>query len=348
MDRKLEIQGRTISDATLPFVIAEIGHNHQGNLGKCKEMFTVAKECGVDAVKLQKRDNKTLYTKALYNQPYDNENSFGATYGEHREALEFGQKEYLELKHHADKLGLIFFATAFDFVSVDFLAKIQMPAFKVASGDITNIPLLKYIAQMRKPMFISTGGATLDDVWRAYSAILPINQQLCLMQCTASYPTEANEINLNVLKTYRNEFPCVIGLSDHFNGIAMAPIAYVLGARVIEKHFTLNHAAKGTDHAFSLEPIGMKKMVRDLHRTREALGNGIKQRYDSETKPLFKMGKKLVAARDLGSGIILNSYDITIKSPHDGLPPYELDNIVGKKLRRYIETDESIRLEDLE
>lgn len=346
--RQLVVQGKVISDDTPTFTIAEIGHNHQGSLEKAKEMFRVAKDCGVDAVKLQKRDNKTLYTKVLYNQPYDNENSFGLTYGEHREALEFGKREYLELKHCADELGLIFFATAFDFASADFLAEIQVPAFKIASGDILNIPLLKYIAEMKRPMFLSTGGATMPDVKRAYDIAASINPDICIMQCTASYPTEPNEMNLNVLTTYREMFPCVIGLSDHYNGIAMASMAYVLGARVIEKHFTLNHASKGTDHAFSLEPIGMKKMVRDLSRAKEAMGDGLKRKYDSETKPLFKMGKKLVAARYLPKGITLNRSCIAIKSPNDGLAPYQLDEVLGLRLNRDLNKDENIRLEDLD
>jgi len=198
MLRKLEVQGRVISDDTVPFVIAEVGHNHQGSVEKCNEMFAIAKDCGANAVKLQKRDNKTLYTATLYNQPYDNENSFGATYGEHREALEFNKSQYQELKHYADSLGLIFFATAFDFKSADFLAEIGVPCFKIASGDLLNTPLLKYVAEMKKPVFLSTGGGDIRDVRRAYNTVVKINPQICLMQCTASYPTEPNEMNLNV------------------------------------------------------------------------------------------------------------------------------------------------------
>ncbi len=349
MVRVLTIDETLITDDGDCYVIAEIGHNHQGDLQKAKDMFKVAKECGVDAVKLQKRDNKSLFTRALYDKPYDNENSFGPTYGAHREALEFGREEYVELKKYARELGVTMFATAFDFKSVDFLAELDMPAYKIASGDLKSIPLLKYVAKIGKPMLVSTGGAAFEDVQRACEAIMPINPQLSLLQCTASYPAEPQDLNLRVITTYREHFPeIVIGLSDHENGIAMAVAAYVLGARVVEQHFTLNHTWKGTDHAFSLEPIGMRKLVRDLRRARLALGDGVKQVYPSEINPIIKMCKKLVAARDLPAGHRLTEDDVAIKSPGDGLPPYELDNMIGKVTRRALTEEENINFEDLQ
>ena len=346
--RSIIIDGAQVGDETDCYVIAEIGHNHQGDLEKCKELFRVAKECGVDAVKLQKRDNRALYTRAMYDKPYDNENSFGATYGEHREALEFGREEYLELQLYCRELGLTFFATVFDIPSADFLAQLDMPAYKIASGDLKTTPLLRHVASFGKPMIVSTGGATMDDVVRAYETVMPINPQLCFLQCTAAYPASAEELNLGVIQTFRQRFPeLVIGLSDHENGIAMAVAAYVLGARVVEKHFTLNHTWKGTDHAFSLEPIGMRKLVRDLRRTREALGNGIKCPVPSERSALVKMGKKLVAGRALPAGHVLRADDVAMKSPGDGLPPYALDQIVGKTLTRALQPDDDISPEVL-
>lgn len=348
MRRSLTIGPDHIYDDSDCYVIAEIGHNHQGNLEKAKELFRTAKQCGVNAVKLQKRDNRSLYTSAIYNMPYNNEHSFGPTYGAHREALEFGREEYLELKRFATEQQLTIFATAFDFVSADFLAELDMPAYKIASGDLKNTPLLKYVAKIGRPMVVSTGGGTIEDVQRAYDTIMPINPQLCLLQSTASYPVEPEDMNLRVILTYRERFSdVVVGLSDHQNGIAMALMANVLGAQVIEKHFTLNRAWKGTDHAFSLEPIGIQKLVRDLRRVRAALGDGKKRPLPSEDKPLFKMGKKLVAARDLPPGHVLTCDDIAIKSPNDGLPPYELENLVGKLLIRRLNEDENISFEDV-
>jgi N-acetylneuraminate synthase/sialic acid synthase len=225
-----------------------------------------------------------------------------------------------------------------------------VPAFKFASGDIRNTPLLRHVAAFGKPMILSTGGAELADVDRAVEAILPVNDQLCVLQCTAGYPADTDDLNLSVITTLRERFPgLVIGLSDHQNGIAMALVAYMLGARVIEKHFTLNHAAKGTDHAFSLMPEGMRKLVRDLQRVPGALGDGVKRPLEIEEAPIRKMGKKLVAARDLDEGHVLTAQDIAIKSPADGgLAPYELDRIVGQRLRRALRPDENVVLADLE
>jgi N-acetylneuraminate synthase/sialic acid synthase len=348
MTRQLIIADRVISDDSDAFVIAEIGHNHQGSLKTAKELFQAATECGVSAVKLQKRDNRSLYTREMYAKPYENENSFGATYGEHREALEFGKAEYEDLRGEAGRLGMAFFSTAFDVKSADFLAELGSQAYKIASGDLRNTPLLRHVAKLGKPMIVSTGGGTLDDVQRAYDTVMPINPRLCLLQCTCGYPAEFAELDLRVIATYREKFPeVVIGYSGHDNGIAMPVAAYMLGARVIEKHFTLNRAMRGTDHSFSLEPVGMKKMIRDLQRTRLALGDGRKKVYASEASPVLKMGKKLVAARDLAEGHTLTAADVAVKSPGDGLAPYYLDQILGQALARGLRADEPLTLDAL-
>lgn len=346
MRKSLTIDGVTISDDSECYVIAEIGHNHQGDVEKCKELFRKAKEAGASAVKLQKRDNRSLFTKAMYNQVYDNPNSFGETYGQHREFLEFNKDQYRELMAFAKELGITMFSTAFDIPSADFLEDLGMPAYKLASGDLKNTPLLRHVAKFKKPMIISTGGAMMEDVKHAVETILPINDKLAVLQCTAGYPPEYTELNLNVIKTFREAFPqCVIGYSGHDSGIAMSVVAYVLGARIIEKHFTLNRAMKGTDHAFSLEPVGLRKVVRDLQRAREALGDGVKKTYPSEQKPIMKMGKKLVAAKNLPEGHKLGPADIAMKSPCDGLSPAHFDSLIGKTLRRSLAEDEAFSLD---
>lgn len=344
----LTVGAHEIGDRSPCYVIAEIGHNHQGSVDKARELFREAKLAGADAVKLQKRDNRGLYTRAAYNKPYDNENSFGSTYGEHREFLEFGVEEYTELQRYARELGIDFFATAFDVTSADFLAELDVPAFKIASGDVKSTPLLQHVARFGKPVIISTGGALIDDVQRAYETLMAINPQVGILQCTAGYPASFEELDLRVIEQYRERFSgAVIGYSGHDNGIAMPVAAYVLGARIVEKHFTLNRAMKGTDHAFSLEPVGLRKMVRDLQRIYKALGDGCKKIYDSEKAPIVKMGKSLVVAHDLPAGHAIGRDDIVMKSPGGGIPPYELEKVIGRVTLRALYEDDFLSFEVL-
>ena len=190
----------------------------------------------------------------------------------------------------------------------------------------------------------------MEDVYRAYNTVVEHNTQVALLQCTAGYPAKFEELDLRVITTYRELFPStMIGLSAHDNGIAMAVAAYVLGARVIEKHFTLNRANKGTDHAFSLEPLGMQKMVRDLQRTNYSMGEGRKHIYHSEEPALVKMGKQLVASCRLEEGQVLRPEHIAIRSPGgDGLQPYEFESVLGKKLLRPLKEDDPILLNYLQ
>jgi sialic acid synthase len=343
------VDGKPITRDGPAYVIAEIGNNHQGELDKAKELIHAARECGVDAVKFQKRDNRTLYTRAYYDAPYDNEQSYGATYGAHREFLELPKSDWFELTRYAKEEGVAFVAAAFDEPSADLLAELDVDAFKFASGDLLNVPFLRYVAAFDKPMFLSTGGGTLDDIDRAVDAISSRNRQLCVLHCTAAYPAEVEDLNLAVITALRERYPdLVIGLSDHHNGIAMAPVAYMLGARVFEKHFTLNHAWKGTDHAYSLMPDGMRRFVRDLRRVPVALGDGVKRKLPSEERPLEKMGKKLVAARELPAGHVLVPGDLVAKSPaDDGLPPYELDTLLGGTLARALTAEQTVFADDV-
>ena len=244
-------------------------------------------------------------------------------------------------KAYAAELGITFFATAFDIPSADFLAELDMPAYKIASADLINTPLLRHVAEIGKPMILSTGGATLDDVRRGYETVAEINPQVALLQCTAGYPAAWEELDLRVIETYRDLFPnTVVGLSSHDNGIAMAVAAYVLGARIVEKHFTLNRALKGTDHRFSLEPQGLRKMVRDLQpharraRRRDEDDVSERDRADHEDGQEARRG-----ARPARPATTLTEDDIAMKSPGDGLPPYELDRAVGRTLRHPVRED---------
>ncbi|MEM4331702.1 MAG: N-acetylneuraminate synthase family protein [Candidatus Micrarchaeia archaeon] len=338
-----------ISEDSPCFIIAEIGHNHQGDLETAKKMIISAAENGAHAVKFQKRSNKNLFIKDMYDKPYDNENSYGPTYGLHREALEFGEREYKELKALSDQLGIVFFATPFDFWSVDFLEKIDVPCYKIASALITDIPLIEYVASKGKPIFISTGGCTIEDVDRAYNTIKKYKVPLCIMQCTAAYPQmDYKETHLNVLKTYKQRYPdALLGFSSHDSGIMLPVAAYVLGSRVVEKHFTLNRAMRGTDHSYSLEPVGLRKLSRDLQRVYEAMGSSEKMPQPSEKNPILKMGKSIVAKKEIKKDTLITPELIAFKSPGGGLPPYKYNEIIGHIALVDMKTDECITPEKI-
>lgn len=292
--RSLKIGNHVIGDDQPCYVIAEIGSNHGGSVDVAMQMIRIAAACGAQAVKFQIRENGTLYSRELLDQPYENENSYGKTYGAHREALELSTRALVHCVNEAVLSKVDCFATAFDEKSVDKIMSLGMPAIKIASGGLTDLPLLKYAASMHVPIILSTGGGTMKDIDQAVETIANKHTQLAVLACCAAYPVRNwAEHNLRVIATMRDEYPTlVIGWSGHDNGIALAVAAYTLGARIIEKHYTLDRTAKGTDHSFSLEPAGLRKMCRDLERARLALGDGVKRRYASEVGPLSKMTRR--------------------------------------------------------
>lgn len=295
---ELVINGHVINDASPVYLISELGHNHGGSCDVACKMIRTAAACGASAVKLQKRHNGTLYTAAMRAQPYENENSYGPTYGAHRDALELGETHYVSCRAVAKSVGVDFFATAFDETSADVLMRVGVPALKVASGGLTDLPLLRHVSGLGVPIILSTGGGTAEDIDAAVN-ILAKKTQLAVLHCTATYPVlDPRELNLRCILTLKRRYPeLVIGWSGHDTGIAMALVAYAFGARIIEKHFTLNRAGKGTDHGFSLEPQGLKTLRENLDAAREALGDGVKQFYQSEFGPISKMRRWYINGR---------------------------------------------------
>lgn len=344
MPREVTIGGVRIADDAPCFLIGEIGNNHGGDVNAAVELTQRCAEAGVSAVKFQTRTNSAIYTRALLEQPYEHEHSYGATYGAHRAALELTPEGLRTCLGAARDSGIVGLTTAFDEAAVDVAINAGSPALKIASGDLTNTPLLAYAAKQGVPLILSTGGATLEDIDRAVDTVRAYTSDVAVLHCTAAYPVrDWRELNLRVIPALRVRYPdLVIGWSGHDNGIAMSVIAYTLGARIIEKHVTLNRASKGTDHAFSLEPAGLRKLVCDLDRARLALGDGQKVRYPSEVAPLRKMAKALVAARPLSVGHVLQPGDLARKSPADGLPPYLLDSVLGFPLSAPLAVDEPL------
>ena len=259
-------------------------------------LIDVAARAKCAAVKFQCRDVSGLYSSALLAQPYDNENSYGKTYGEHREALEFSPAQIRKCFDAAREHGIHAFGTPFDERSADLLSHQMVPAFKVHSGGLTDTALLRAVARFRLPVLVSTGGGALDDIKRAVDTLGDCPH--ALLHCTAAYPLKSEDANLRAILTLRNEFPdTVIGFSSHSPGLAFSLIAYAFGARIIEHHITLNRASKGTDHAFSLEPKGLAQLVEDLEKLRLALGDGVKRFLPCEVAPISKMRRWMIGGK---------------------------------------------------
>lgn len=295
----LTIAGRRIADDEPCYVLAELGHNHGGSVRTAQQMIRMAASCGVDAIKLQKREVDTLYSPAMLARPYDNEYGYGLTYGAHRRALEFEAEQYQLCIATAKAEGVAWLATAFDEPSADVLMRLQVPAIKIASGGLTDQPLLSYVASLGVPVILSTGGGDAADIDRAVQTVTARTTRLAVLHSTAAYPVrDYREHNLRCILTLRARYPdLVVGWSGHDSGIALAQVAYAFGARILEMHFTLDRTSKGTDHAFSLEPVGLKKLVRDLGRAHLALGDGVKRFYLSERAPISKMRRGDVQGR---------------------------------------------------
>ena len=344
--REIILQNKKINSENSTFIIAEIGNNHQGSLKLAYNLVDQAVKSGVDAVKFQKRDNRSLFTDKMYQSDYASDNSFAPTYGAHRDKLELSKENFAKLKKYCDDKKIIFFATPFDMLSLKFLEEIKCPFYKVASADHMNVFFLREISKLNKPIILSTGGGTFETIELAHRTINEHHNLLAILQCTAAYPCKPEEMNLNVITSFMKKYPNnVIGLSDHQNGISMALVAFTLGARIIEKHFTLDRTMKGTDHKFSLEPQGLSKLVRDIRRAELALGSSKKEIIESEINPIKKMGKKLVASKSLKKGSIIKSEDIALKSPQDGLKASFFDNLIGKKLIKNLNKDEDFKLD---
>lgn len=342
--RSLTINGRVIDDDHPAYVIAEIGHNHQGDLGLAKKMVSAAQLAGASAVKFQTRTPKEVYTPAEYNRRSNSPNWFRPTYGEHREYLEFSIDEWDDLFVFCRQQGITAFSTPFDFQSVERLEALGVPAYKIASGDATNIPLLIYVAKMGKPMLVSTGGCTLEEVRNIYRAVMPLNQQLALLQCACVYPAPDSAMNLRVIETYQEEFPeCVIGLSSHNPDWTVNIAAYALGARIFENHFTTDRGLKGTDQAFSLTPEMVEQQVRALQRVQDAMGTKAKFPSQIELAPTLERRKKCVWARDLRKGHIVVPQDIAYKCPGDGLSPGEAYRVIGGHLQEDVRADDNVK-----
>lgn len=288
MTKTVKIGNKTIGDNHPCFIIAEIGINHNGCLETAKKIINVAHAYGCDAVKFQKRTVEDVYTKEELLAP--RQSVFGETNGDLKRGLEFGLKEYQEIDKHCKNLGMLWFASCWDKKSVDFMEQFDSCAYKIPSALITDIELLKYTKNTGKPILLSTGMSTMEEIDRAVEVVGLDNT--IIYHCTSTYPSENNELNLSVIKVLKEKYDCPIGYSGHEKGIVSSTIAVVLGACSVERHVTLDRTMWGSDQAASLEPEGLRKLVRDIRNVKSFLGDGVKKVYDSEIPIKKKLRKK--------------------------------------------------------
>jgi len=330
------------------FVIAEVGQNHQGELDLARQYIKEFSNTGVDAIKFQTRNNKYLFSESAYNKTYNSENAFSEVYGLHREALELDPELLPILKEDCVENGVKFMSTPFDEPSLDVLCDIGVDIIKIASFDLGNLPLINRIGKKGIPVVISVGGGKIDQIRDSVEILSSHLEEIAVLHCVSEYPCEANRLGFDNIDLLIKEFPhCTIGVSDHFNGTLSGPVAYMKGARVFEKHVTLNRSWKGTDHNFALNLHGFQNFVRDIHRVPTMMTPKPESEIGSE-QVFQKLGKSLVAQRDLQAGDELTLENLSGKIFNEQfIPVRESNKVLGKALNRAIKEGESIQYEDL-
>ncbi|KAG3287580.1 N-acetylneuraminate synthase [Ictidomys tridecemlineatus] len=351
MPLELELcPGRWVGGQHPCFIIAEIGQNHQGDLEVAKRMIRTAKECGADCAKFQKSELEFKFNRKALERPYTSKHSWGKTYGEHKRHLEFSHDQYRELQRYAEEIGIFFTASGMDEMAVEFLHELNVPFFKVGSGDTNNFPYLEKTAKKGRPMVISSGMQSMDTMKQVYQIVKPLNPNFCFLQCTSAYPLQPEDANLRVITEYQKLFPDIpIGYSGHETGIAISVAAVALGAKVLERHITLDKTWKGSDHSASLEPGELAELVRSVRLVEKALGSPTKQLLPCEMACNEKLGKSVVAKVKIPEGTILTLDMLTVKvSEPKGYLPEDIFNLVGKKVLVTIEEDDTILEESVE
>jgi N,N'-diacetyllegionaminate synthase len=315
-------------------IIAEAGVNHNGSLESAKKLIDVAAAAGADFVKFQTFRAETLVTQVAEKAEYQKElTNTNESQFEMIKKLELDRKTHEELMEYCITKDIQFLSTAFDHDSIDLLAELDIPLFKIPSGEITNLPYLRHIGKMRKPIIMSTGMSTLDEVRDALNILLiegVEKEQFTVLHCNTEYPTPMEDVNLKAILTIRDELGVKIGYSDHTLGIEVSIAAVAMGATVIEKHFTLDRTLPGPDHRASLEPEELKAMVLAIRNIEKAMGNGEKKPSPSEVKNIPIARKSIVAKKPIRKGELFSEENLTVKRPGTGISPMELDNILGK------------------
>jgi N-acetylneuraminate synthase len=286
MKREIKFGNRLVGDGHPTFIIAEIGINHNGDLAVCKQMIDAAAHAGVDAVKFQKRTPEICTPPEQQKQMRETPWGY-ITYLDYRYKVEFGEKEYREIDRHCKEKGIAWFASVWDEQAVDFMEQFNSPAYKIPSASITDHNLLRYTRKTGRPMVVSSGMSTMEQIRTAVE--VAGSENLAITHCTSTYPCEPEELNLRMIQTLRNEFPCPVGYSGHEVGLVPPQVAVALGACMIERHLTLDRAMWGSDQAASVEPSGFERLVKYVRTAEASLGDGVKRVYESEKSSLKKL-----------------------------------------------------------
>lgn len=344
MSNKIQVGvKRWIGESEPPYIIAEIGINHNGDFELAKQMIAEAAHAGVDAVKMQKRTIDEMYTKDALDVPYLKPYAFGKTYGEHKRFLEFSDIQYKELQKYAHKLGVEFLVSGFDSTSFDFIERVlDVPIHKIASPFITDYPLLKQVAEYGKPIFLSTGMHTMEEIKASVEFIKQYNDKIMVFHAVTMYPVPNNQVNLNVITTLKNELNTLVGYSSHDTGVAIPAASIALGACVIEKHFTLDRAMIGPDHAASAESRGMELIVKYSKAVKDSLGSFRREMNEAESMARIKYGVSITSKCHINKGDLITKENIMVKCPGGGISPVEYWNLLGKKAVKDIKADKTI------
>ena len=343
---ELSIGARRIGADQPVFVIAEIGVNHNGSVERAKELVRVAAQAGVDAVKFQKRSLPHVYQKEILDNPNLGEQSFQYMIPLLRE-FELSEEAHRELQAYSHSLGLMYLCTAFDPASLAFVDGLGVPAHKVASPDMTNLPLIGGMVATGKPLLVSVGMSVLEEVDVTVGFLKERKARFALLHCNSTYPAPVEDLNLRFIQTLRERYGVPVGYSGHERGIAMSMGAVALGARVLERHITLDRFMEGPDHAASLEPKELIQLVADVRDLEQALGTGNKIFNRGEVLNREVLGKSLVAAADINKGTAITEAMVVTKSPGKGVSPQRLGELVGRTAPRHIRADEAFTEEDL-
>lgn len=346
----MHFAGRAVGDGFPCFIIAEAGVNHNGDLALAKGLVDAAASAGADAVKFQTFRTDQLVTMTAPKADYQARTTGpGESQFDMLRKLELNREDHLTLMEHCKKRDILFLSTPFDHESADLLGDLDISAFKLPSGEITNLPLLAHIARKGKPMIVSTGMANLADVETALTTITEAGcTDIVLLHCVSSYPTQVHDANLRAMNTLRLAFQRPVGYSDHTEGDTVALAAVAIGASLIEKHLTLDRNLPGPDQQASLEPAGMARLIEGVRNVEAALGDGIKKPAPCEADTARVARKSLVAAQDLAPGTPLSEALIAIKRPGTGLPPSFLSYMYGRVVKVAISKDTPLRLEDFQ